>query len=167
MRLLTRTAICIVLLGAASKGASAAEALIPPVPPTTPPAPAATAAYGQQQFGAQELTGSSAVAGQNTEQSLDAAPSRQRHRRHSERPVDVNRRPASASHVDRGLADQLTNQLNRRELQRMGSGAGGAEPQSRADELNREQLGPSGDRSPAIGPPPPGISRSTIPAPGR
>lgn len=167
MRLLTRAGV---LLFAIPGCGLAAEALIPPKPPAPPPAstaaPPAAAADRQEPPVSADLAGSSVAARQNAVTDLDAPVPRQRHHRRSGPAAHANRRPAGSAHVDRALADQLTNQLNQREVQQMRSARGRIEPGRGAEELNREQLEQPGGTPPA-GAPPQGISRVPIPDPNR
>jgi hypothetical protein len=48
--------------------------------------------------------------------------------------------PASAKPVNRPLADELTRQLNQKELEQLQSGATATYSQPGADQLNRQQL---------------------------
>ena len=173
MRLLTRPAVAIVMLIAVRSGASAAEALIPPIAPKLPVAPPAASASptikfdAQQQPATTDRMGSSAVAQQAAGAGVEAAPVRQRHHRRN-RPVHASRNPAGPAgptHVDRALADQLTDQLNRRELRQMRSAGGSIGPGPGADALNRQQLDQPRTRESPVGPAPAGISRTTVPAP--
>lgn len=166
IRLFAGTAVAAALLLAAPGSVSAAEALIPPKPPAvpaTPPAPPIIV-QSEQPVPGKELAGSSAVAGQATADAGEPMPTRQRHRRRRVQATHPRSGEGTAAHVDRALADQVTNQLNRRELERLHSRPG-PDAHPRAEQLNREQLDQSRDERSPVGTSPTGISRAEIPAP--